>query len=139
MPTISRRVSALLPVLATLWALAPAAALAQSPSNALSPGLPALPTPATTTTAATVAGTTTSSSGGSFSGTDAIAIAIGAVVLLGGISFFIWRDARRRAPQRGRVTASTAGAGSRTATKRPPKPRKPSPAERRRRKRGKAR
>jgi len=82
--------------------------------------------------------TTTSSSGGSFSGTDAIATAIGAVVLLAGISFFIWHDARRRAPKRGHGV-TTAATTARAATKQKPKQRKPSPAERRRRKRGKAR
>jgi len=133
MHRIGRRVVAPLVVVASLWSLAPAVAVAQSP---LSPGLPALPTP-TTTTAAPV--TTTSSSGGSsFSGSDAIAIAIGAVALLVGISYFIWRDARRRAPKRGH-NVTTAGTTARAGTKQRPKQRKPSPAERRRRKRGRAR
>jgi hypothetical protein len=68
-----------------------------------------------------------------------IAIAIGAIALLAGISYFIWRDARRRAPVRHHAAHATAGAGARSGSKRPMKPRKLSPAERRRRKRGKAR
>jgi hypothetical protein len=67
-----------------------------------------------------------------------VAIAVGALVLLGGISFFIWYDARRRAPVRHRA-AATAGEGGRPGSKTRTKPRKLSPAERRRRKRGRAR
>ena len=64
-------------------------------------------------------------------------IVLGAVIVLGGIAFFIWRDARRRAPVR---TADVYdGAGRRSGSKAPPKPRKLSQAERKRRKRGKAR
>jgi hypothetical protein len=59
------------------------------------------------------------------------------VIVLGGIAFFIWRDARRRAPVR--TAEAGVGSGRRTGSKPPPKPRKLSPAERRRRKRGKAR
>jgi hypothetical protein len=66
-------------------------------------------------------------------------VAAGAVALLAGISFFIWRDARKRAPRRARPGAVAAGAGGRTGSKPRPKTRKPSPAERRRRKRGRAR
>ena len=134
---MTRRVAALLPVALTLSALAPALALAQS--SPLSPTLPAISTPATPTSTATVPVTTTSSSGGSVSGEDAIVIALGAILLLAGISFFIWREARRRAPHRGHAATATAGAGARTGTKPRPKPRKPSPGERRRRKRGRAR
>jgi hypothetical protein len=86
----------------------------------------------------TTIGTTGTSSPGGLSGGGTAAIAIGALVLLGGISFFIWRDARRRAP----VRAAAAGAdvaGGRQGSKPKPKPRKLSPAERRRRKRGRAR
>jgi hypothetical protein len=67
------------------------------------------------------------------------AIAIGAIVVLGGISYFIWWDARKRAPVRQRAAEAIAGAGGRSGSKPRPKPRKLSPAERRRRKRGKAR
>ena len=155
---------------ASLWAAAmvvfglslgtPAIALAQgsgSPNpatgNPLSPGLPQSQTPtptapATTTPAAPSPSapvvtnpSTSSSSGGGFTGTDAVVIALGAMAVLGGISFFIWRDARRRAPLRHRTAAATAGAGgrSRSGSKPTPKQRKLSPAERRRRKRGRAR
>jgi hypothetical protein len=58
--------------------------------------------------------------------------------VLTGISLFIWRDARRRAPVRHRA-AEAADASSRAAAKQRAKPRKLSPAERRRRKRGRAR
>jgi hypothetical protein len=93
----------------------------------------------TTTTAPQVLTTAAPSSGSSgLSGGTALAIAIGAIVVLAGISFFIWRDARRRAPVRGGAAAATAGAG-RSASKPKPKPRKLSPAERKRRKRGRAR
>jgi hypothetical protein len=59
--------------------------------------------------------------------------------VLTGISLFIWRDARRRAPVRHRAAGEAANAGSRAAAKQRAKPRKLSPAERRRRKRGRAR
>jgi hypothetical protein len=134
---MARRVAALLPLAMAGLALAPVTAFAQSSLNPLSPALPAISTPTPTTTTAVPVTSTSSSSGGSFSGTDAIGVAAGAVVLLVGISFFIWRDARRRAPKRGHV--ATAGDVPRPSTKPRPKPRKPSPAERRRRKRGRAR
>lgn len=134
---MTRRAAALLGVVLALGALAPAVAAAQSGPSPLSPALPAVSTPTPTTPS--VAGVTTTPAGGSgFTSTDAIAIAAGAAALLVGISFFIWRDARRRAPTRGH-NVTTAGTTARAATKRPPKPRKPSPAERRRRKRGRAR
>jgi hypothetical protein len=79
----------------------------------------------------------TSTSGGGLSGTDGVLIGIGALLVLGGISFYIWRDARKRAPVRQRAAAATAG-GSAAARQRQ-KGRKLSPAERRRRKRGRAR
>ena len=122
---------------ALVW---PAAATAQT-TNPLLPGFPQ-PTVSvpTTTTATPTANTTTTAGGGSaFSGNSAIIIAIGAIVVLGGISFFIWRDARKRAPVRHRAAAADAGAGSRQGSKQRAKPRKLSPAERRRRKRGRAR
>jgi hypothetical protein len=110
-------------------------------SNPLSPGFPqpsvSIPTQ-TTTAAPTVNSTAGAGSGSGFSGSSAIIIAIGAVIVLGGISFFIWRDARRRAPTRARATAEI-GEGRRKGSKQRAKPRKLSPAERRRRKRGRAR
>ena len=53
------------------------------------------------------------------------------------LSFFIWRDARRRAPVRADALATGEGRGK-PGSKPPPKPRKLSQAERRRRKRGRA-
>jgi hypothetical protein len=83
---------------------------------------------------------TTNGSSSGLTGTAAVAIAIGAVIVLGGISYFIWWDARKRAPRRGRLATAGVGApGRRAGSKPPPKPRKLSPAERRRRKRGRAR
>jgi hypothetical protein len=145
----SRLCSLLTAAIVLLIAAFPGVAWAQSATNPLSPGLPQSPTttptattpaaPPTTTPSITNSGST--SSGGSFTGTDAIVIAAGAIIVLGGISFFIWRDARRRAPLRHRAAAATAGAGgrSRSGSKAPAKARKLSPAERRRRKRGRAR
>jgi hypothetical protein len=126
------------PLIAAL-ALSSVAAAQSGASNPFSPGLPSAPAPTTTATTPTIVNPPTSStSGGGLSGGDAVAIAIGAVVLLGGISFFIWRDARRRAPVRHHPAAVGAGKTSLPGSKRV-KPRKLSPAERRRRKRGRAR
>jgi hypothetical protein len=110
----------------------PSAALAQG-SSPFSPGVPVTPE---TTTAPPVIQTTTTSGGSSFSSFDAILIAAGALVVLGGICYFIWRDARRRAPIHHRAPTS---AGERPEHQPRPKTRKLSPAERRRRKRGRAR
>ena len=111
--------------------------------TAASPFTPAIPqsqATSPTTTPRPVPGATTSSTGGSgLSGSSAIVIGVGALVLIGGISLFIWRDARRRAPVRHRAAAAAADAGGRTGSKSRQKPRKLSPAERRRRKRGRAR
>jgi hypothetical protein len=130
-------------VVAVLALQAPAVALAASPSNPFSPGLPQSPSAVPTTTTATPTATapqTTSTAGSSgLSGTGTLVIAVGALVILAGISFFIWRDARRRAPVRARGGAvADDGGGSRTGSKARAKPRKLSPAERRRRKRGRA-
>jgi hypothetical protein len=115
---------------------APAIPVPSTGSNALSPGLPVSPTPSTSAAPTVVQNASTSTSGASgLSGSSALFIAIGAIVVLGGISFFIWRDARRRAPARGGEGYEIRRSGS----KPPPKPRKLSPAERRRRKRGRAR
>jgi hypothetical protein len=118
----------------------PSAALAQGGSaNPFTPGVPQRAVTTPTTTAPTVASTTTTAGSSGLSGGSALAIGIGALVVLGAISLFIWRDARRRAPVRHRAAAATAGAGARSGSKQRPKPRKLSPAERRRRKRGRAR
>ena len=126
---------------------ASSAATAAAPTvttNPLSGGVsPLTPVPTTASTTPTVVTNATTAAPGSssISSGSVIAIAVGAVIVLGGISFYIWRDARRRAP----VAARTAGGGTaadgrgRPGTKPPSKPRKLSPAERRRRKRGRAR
>jgi hypothetical protein len=118
---------------------APTAVLAASPTplapGPLAPGL--APSPQTTATAPTTRIITApQSTDTGLSGGGVAAIAVGAAVVLGGISFYIWRDARKRAPIRHRAAAATAGAGG---AKQRVKPRKLSPAERRRRKRGRAR
>jgi hypothetical protein len=120
-------------------ALPPSAAAQGTASNPFSPLPPATgPTPTAPTPTVTTA-TTTSTTGSGLSSGDAIAIAVGALLVLGGISFFIWRDARRRAPVRRRSALATAGEGTRSGSKPRVKSRKLSPAERRRRKRGRAR
>ncbi len=93
-------------------------------------------TPATSTTPAPV--TTTSSSSGSLSSLDAVIIAIVVALLLGGVCFYIWHDARGHASRVGRedpLFGQRAHAGS----KAPRKQRKLTPAERKRRRRGRAR
>jgi hypothetical protein len=120
----------------------PAVATAQSPAtNPFSPGFPqpSVSTETTTTAVPTISTTATAGSGSAFSGNGAIIIAIGAIVVLGGISLFIWRDARKRAPVHQRAAAAATGSGGRQGSKQRGKPRKLSPAERRRRKRGQAR
>ena len=118
---------------------APGVAVAQGPAtNPFAPlPVPNTPAPTTATPPLVNPNTTTTAGGGGLSGASAAAIAIGAIVLLAAISFFIWRDARRRAPVR--HAHATTGVGGNPGSKRPPKPRKLSQAERRRRKRGRAR
>ncbi len=111
-----------------------------SGSSPFSPSLPSGPTTPTTTTAIPTVSTASTTGDSSLSGGAAIGIAAGAVIVLGGIALFIWRDARRRAP----VRAAAGGPGGVDGTasrgsKAKPKQRKLSPAERKRRKRGKAR
>ncbi len=124
-------------MVATLLAL-PAAATAQqglgNPFGPLPQNSGTVPSSPTTTGTPQVLGTTTTAGSSSVSGGGIAAIAVGAIVILVGISFFIWRDARRRAPVKERALAAGAG-----GSKPRPKPRKLSPAERRRRKRGRAR
>jgi|GEM_PF-2009665 len=118
----------------------PPAARAQAPAtNPFTPGLPVAPAPTPTVSTATTTATTTSTGGGGLSSGSAAAIGIGAFVLLGGISLFIWYDARRRAPVRRRAAVATTDGGSRPGSRQRVKSRRLSPAERRRRKRGRAR
>jgi hypothetical protein len=125
-------------VVAALVAAGPALAQGgvQNPAtNPFSPGLPQQQATVPTQTAPLSTAATSSSSSG-ISGSTALAIAIGALLMLAGISYFIWRDARRRAPLR---AAATGPAPPRVPGSKRVKPRKLSPAERRRRKRGRAR
>ena len=110
-------------------------------TNPLTPGFPqpSVSTPTTPTTAPTITTTPTAGGGSGFNGSSALIIAIGALVVLGGISLFIWRDARRRAPVRHRAAVPADPQGRRQGSKQRAKPRKLSAAERRRRKRGRAR
>ncbi|HEY2259447.1 MAG TPA: hypothetical protein VGH45_07025 [Solirubrobacteraceae bacterium] len=114
-----------------------------STTNPLAPGIPVSPAPSTTAAPTpTIVQTASSNSAGSssLSSNSVLFIAIGAIVLLVGISYFIWRDARRRAPVKGRgLTGELGLEGKRAGSKPPRKPRKLSAAEKRRRKRGRAR
>jgi hypothetical protein len=125
-------------VTVALLLTAPSMAFAQTPTTSpLGSGVaPLSPVPTTTTTTPPVVTNATTSGGGSLSSGSTFVIAAGAVLILGGISFFIWRDARRRAPVRDR--AADPSAGERVPGSKRAKPRKLSPAERRRRKRGRA-
>jgi hypothetical protein len=116
--------------------------VAQTPgTNPLQPGFPqpTVSTQTTTTAVPTISTATTPGSGSGLAGSGAIIIAIGAIVVLGGISLYIWRDARRRAPVRHHPNAESIDQGRRSGSKQKAKPRKLSAEERRRRKRGRAR
>jgi len=128
-------------VLLGVWLALPAVAAAQPPSNPLSPAFPqpTVQTQTTTTSVSTIQTSATAGSGSAFSGSSALFIAIGAVVVLGGISYFIWRDARKHAPKGHRLVAPIDAEGRRAGSKPRPKPRKLSQTEKRRRKRGRAR
>jgi hypothetical protein len=110
-------------------------------SSPFSPGVPLSPvTTPSTSTPTLLTATNATSGGGGLSGSNALVITIGAVVVLTAIALFIWRDARRRAPVRRRSPgAAPSGDGrGRPGSAQRTKPRKLSPAERRRRKRGRA-
>jgi hypothetical protein len=137
----SRRAVAALAVTGLLlfpgWSLA-----AGTSPTPLTPGLPANTGVQPTTPpapSATGVGTVSTAGGSTLSGSSATGIAVGALVVLVGISLFIWRDARKRAPVRSRAALDGPDGRARTGSKAKTKPRKLSPAERRRRKRGKAR
>ena len=145
---MGRHLAGTLAVLLAAGALLPAVAVAQSgstspvipqsPSSPLSPVLPQASTTTSTTTTPVVTNTNTNGQSG-LQGGGIVAITIGAIVVLGGIIYFIWRDARRRAPVRGHAHADAEFGSRRSGSKAPPKPRKLSAAEKRRRKRGRAR
>jgi hypothetical protein len=120
------------------------AATASTPLNLpgttspFSPGVPVSPVTSSTSTTTPVITSTSTSGGGGLSGSDAILIAVGALVVLIGVSAFIWRDARRHAPVKQGADRLSLDSSRRT-TKAAHKPRKLSPAERKRRRRGRAR
>ncbi len=134
-----RRLCAAIGALAALGCLPAPALAATTTANPFSLGVPQSTTATATgnsgNTGITTVGTSTSSSGSGLSGGTAIAIGLGAIVLILGISFYIWYDARRRAPTR--AHAAAAPRQNVPGSKRT-KPRKLSAAEKRRRKRGRA-
>jgi hypothetical protein len=88
----------------------------------------------------TIPATTTTSSGSGLSGLDALIIAIVAALVLGGIAFWVWYDARRTASHiRHHADDDSMFARAHAGSKAAPKQRKLKPAERKRRKRGRAR
>lgn len=131
-PASSRRApgAAAAALVLTLALLLPATASALAvPGNSLHPfpGIPQSPPQVQSTTTTTPPpgnGTVPSTtSGGGLSGADAVIIALVAVVILGGIALFIWRDARHRAPVPKR-TAPASPKGGRPGSKQRVKPRK---------------
>jgi hypothetical protein len=97
---------------------------------------------ATTTPAVTTATpvTTTASSSGSLSTLDGVIIGVVVALLLGGVAFWIWYDARGHVARVGRGgDEALFGQRAHAGSKAPRKARKHKPAERKRRKRGRAR
>jgi hypothetical protein len=151
-PRLPRRSSAVLFALAFVCALligtsvAVAAGSGSGSGSALgggplSPGVPnsGTPTPTTATQTATSPTTTTSAGGGGSIGKTSIyGIVIGSVIVIGGVCFYIFRDAARRAPSRVRRTATGPSKERKLPGSQRVKPRKLSSQERRRRKRGRA-
>jgi hypothetical protein len=100
---------------------------------------PGTPTPTTATQTATSPTTTTAAGGGGSIGTSSIyGIVIGSVIVIGGVCFYIFRDAARRAPSRGRRASTGPDQDKKVPGSQRVKPRKLSAEERRRRKRGRA-
>jgi hypothetical protein len=84
--------------------------------------------------------TSTSTSSGGLSGLDAVLIAVIALLVLAGIAFYVWRDARGAVSSIGHhASDDSMFARQHAGSKKPQKSRKPKPAERKRRKRGRAR
>jgi hypothetical protein len=96
-------------------------------------------TPEETTTVAPV--TSTTSSSGALSTLDGVVIGAVVLLLLGGVAFWIWYDARGHVSRigRGRKDEALYGQRAHAGSKTPQKARKLKPAERKRRKRGRAR
>jgi hypothetical protein len=143
-PRLPRRSSAVLPALAFVCALALSVggAVAAGPGGGpLSGGVtaPGTPTPTTATQTATSPTTTTAAGGGGSIGKSSIyGIVIGSVIVIGGVCFYIFRDAARRAGTRGRRAATEPSQDRKVPGSQRVKPRKLSAQERRRRKRGQA-
>jgi hypothetical protein len=97
----------------------------------------------TNTSAANNTSSATSTSGsGGLSGFDAVLIGVIVVLVLVGISFWVWYDARSNVAQLrhgGGAASDPMFSRSHPGSKAAAKPRKPKPAERKRRKRGRAR
>jgi hypothetical protein len=145
-PRLSRRSSAVLFALSlalvcTLLLGAGSAVAAGSGGGPLSGGVtaPGTPTPTTATQTTTSPTTTTAAGGGGSIGKSSIyGIVIGSVIVIGGVCFYIFRDAARRAPSRVRRTATGPSKERKLPGSQRVKPRKLSSQERRRRKRGRA-
>lgn len=120
-----------------------AATLPSSGGGPLSGGLsaPGTPTPtatATQTQAQNTSAGNASGGAGSLSQTSVFGIVIGAVIVIGGVCVYIFRDASRRAPSRGRRADGGSATQARVPGSKRVKPRKLSPQERKRRRRGRA-
>jgi hypothetical protein len=142
-PRLPRRSSAALFALTFVCALllsTGGAVAAGSGGGPLSGGVtaPATPTPTTATQTATSATTTSAGGGGSIGKSSIYGIVIGSVIVIGGVCFYIFRDAARRAPSRVRRTATGPSKERKLPGSQRVKPRKLSSQERRRRKRGRA-
>src|SRR6266508_3447852 len=104
-----RRAAMSLAASLTMAAALPAVAVAQQ-GNPFGP-LPqnSATVPGTTSTSAPpVLQTTTAAGSSSVNGAGIAAIAVGAIIILVGISFYIWRDARKRAPVKEGAMVTTA-------------------------------
>ena len=109
----------------------PGLSLSGAEQQALQSQVSSTPTPAAST----------SSSGGGFTSLDAFITALVAVLVLGGIAFWVWYDSRGHAARVGHGSDhdSIFGQRAHAGSKAPHKPRRLKPAERKRRKRGRAR
>jgi hypothetical protein len=124
-----------------------AAGAATSPSpgsGPLSPALstPGTPTPTTATQTQTQSAlpttTTAAGGGGSISSASVLGIVIGAIVVIGGVCLYIFRDAARRTVKHGRAADAPRSTQPSVPGSKRVKPRKLSAQERKRRKRGRA-
>jgi hypothetical protein len=96
----------------------------------------------TTTAASDTSSVVSTTSSGGLSGFDAVLIGVIVALVLVGISFWVWYDARSNVAQLrhgGGTTSDSMFARSHPGSKAPQRSRKPKAAERKRRKRGRAR